>query len=97
MSCEVNVWNARNGRRVMRKAYDGVASPVGRIGIGTIRPDLQTMCSQLWTHQVTVSGYPLFNSGSLKHYVSKNSAHSFSRDRGKWNEWHRRGSPHVRV
>ncbi len=97
MSCEVNGWNARNGRCVMRKAYDGVASPVGRTGIETIRQDLQTMRLQRWMHQVTVSGDPLFNSGSLKHYVSKNSPHSSSRYRGKWNEWHRRGSPHVRI
>ena len=95
--CQGNVWKVQNGRRDMSEAYDGVASPVGRLGIETIRPDLQAMRSQRWAHQVTVFGDPPFNPGSLKHYVSKNSAHSFSRYRWKWNEWHRRGSPHVRV
>ncbi len=97
MSCQGHVWKVQNGRRVMRKAYDRVASPVGRLGRETIRPDLQTMRSKRLAHQVTVFDDPLFNSGSLKHYVSKNSPHSFSRYRGKWNEWHRRGSPHIRV
>lgn len=97
MSCQGNVWNPQNGRRVMREAYEGVAISVGRLGMETIRPDLQAMRPKRWAHQVTVFGDSLFNPGSLQHYVSKNSPHSFSRYRGKWNEWHRRGSPHVRV
>lgn len=97
MSCQGNVWNAKNGGGVMREAYKGVASPQGRLGIEAIPPDLQNLRSQRWTCQVTVSNDPPFNSGSLRHYVSKNSSHSFSRYWGKWNEWHRRGAPHLRV
>lgn len=96
-SCQGHVWKIHNSRRVIREAYGEVANPVGRLGIETIPPDLQAMRSQQWTHQLTVFGNPPFNPGSLKHYVSKNSAHSFGRYWRKRDEWHRRGAPHVRV
>lgn len=95
--CHGHVWKIQNSRRVIREAYGEVANPVGQLGIETIPPDLQAMRSQQWTHQLTVFGDPPFNPGSLKHYVSKNSAHSFSRYWRKRDEWHRRGAPHVRV
>jgi len=81
----------------MTEAYETVADPVGRLGMETIHPAVQAVRPHRWTHQVTVSNDPPFTPGSLQHYVSKNSTHSFSRYRGKRNEWHRRGSPDLRV
>ena len=97
MSCQGHVWKIQNSRRVIREACGEVASPVGRPGMETIPPDLPAMRPQRWAHQLTVFEHSRFNPGSLKHYVSKNSAHSFGRYRGKWNEWHRRGAPHAGV
>lgn len=65
MSCEVNVWNARNGRRVMRQAYDGVASPVGRIGIKTIRPDHAFTAVDASSDRLRLSSLQLWKSKTL--------------------------------
>ncbi|HSF08786.1 MAG TPA: hypothetical protein VLA60_05195, partial [Nitrospirales bacterium] len=72
-SCQGHVWKIKNSRRVIREACGEVASPVGRLGIERIPPDLQAMRSQQRVHQLTVFSDPPFNPGSLKHYVSKNS------------------------
>jgi hypothetical protein len=84
----------------MKAGRFGIKSRVCRAGIAgreTIIPDPLALRAQWGKPQAAVPDDPLFNPGSQKNYVSKNSAHSFGGYRGKRDEWYRGGAPHVRV
>ena len=100
VSCQVRIWKIEGRGSVMREESFEIQSQVclaGIAGIETISPDAKTLCAQRGKQQAIAPNDPPFTPGSLRHYVSKNSAHSFCRNRWKWDERHRRGSPHVRV
>jgi hypothetical protein len=100
VSCQVRVWKVESCGSVMREESFRIQSQVclaGIAGIETISPDPQALRAQRGKQQAIAPNDPLFTPGSLRNYVSKNSAHSFGWNWWKRDERHRRGAPHVRV
>ncbi len=100
VSYQVRVWKVEVHGLVLSDVRDRRKIPAclaGRASRETFRPDTQTSSVPRGKSPATVPHDPLFNPGSLRHYVSKNSAHPFGRYWRKRDEWHRRGAPHLRV
>ena len=100
VSCQVRVWGIEGRGSVMKKKSFGGQSLVCRAGIAgleTISPDPHALRAHRGRLQAIAPNDPPFDSGSLTHYVSKNSAHTFGWYWGKRDERHRRGASHARV
>lgn len=100
VSYQVRVWKVEDRVSEMREKNFRLqirTCRVGMTGSKIIRPDPQASRAQGEKPQATTPNDPLFNSGSRRNYVSKNSTHSFGRYRRKRDERHRRGASHVRI
>lgn len=100
VSCQVRVWKVEGRDIVMKKQSVEGKSRLCRAriaGMETISPDPTALRVQRGKQQAIAPNDPPFDPGSLRNYVSKNSAHSFGRYWRKRDEWHRRGAPHIRV
>jgi len=58
---------------------------------------LQSVFSLISKGATGVPAYQFLTSGSLEHYVPKNSTHSSCGNWWKRYEWYRGGAPHLRI